>query len=94
MKSIYSLCIGISQENEGEFVATCESTHKGVQTQRRRVFWKQNPLTARPKRDGGRWGVAQACNCRSILDAIASLIEAQRSDLAMVLIEQELNFQT
>ena len=42
----------------------------------------------------GRWGVAQACDCRSILDAIATLIEAQRPDLAMVLIEQELNSQT
>jgi len=73
---------------------TCESTPKGVQTQRRRVFWKQNPLTARPKRDGGRWGVVQGCNCRSILDAIAMLIEAQRPDLAMVLIEQELNSRT
>ena len=40
------------------------------------------------------WGVAQGCNCRSILDAIAMLIEAQRPDLAMVLIEQELNSQT
>ena len=46
------------------------------------------------KRQSGRWGVAQACNCRLILDAIASLIEAQRPDLAMVLIEQELNSQT
>tara|TARA_B100000925_G_scaffold285940_1_gene262964 strand:+ start:340 stop:501 length:162 start_codon:yes stop_codon:yes gene_type:complete len=44
--------------------------------------------------DGGRRGVAQACNCHSILDAIASLIEAQRIDLAMDLIEKELNFQT
>ena len=42
----------------------------------------------------GRWGVAQACNCRSILDAIAMLIEAQRSGLAMILIEHELNPQT
>ena len=42
----------------------------------------------------GHWGVAQGCNCRSILDAIATLIEAQRSDLAMALIEQELNSQT
>lgn len=42
---------------------------------------------------GGRWGVAQTCSCRSILDVIATLIEAQRTDLAMVLIEQELNFQ-
>ena len=40
---------------------------------------------------GGRWGVAQACNCHSILDAIASLIEAQRPDLVLVLIEQELD---
>ena len=44
--------------------------------------------------DGGRWGVAQGCNCCSILDAIATLIEAQRPDLAMILIEQELNSQT
>jgi len=42
----------------------------------------------------GRWGVAQGCDCRSILDAIAMLIEGQRPDLAMVLIEQELNSQT
>jgi len=37
-----------------------------------------------------RWGVAQGCNCRSILDAIALLIEAQRPDLAMILVKQEL----
>jgi acyl-CoA reductase-like NAD-dependent aldehyde dehydrogenase len=43
------------------------------------------------KRQSGRWGVAQPCNYRSILDAIASLLEAHRPDLAMVLIEQELN---
>jgi hypothetical protein len=43
------------------------------------------------KRQSGRWGVAHGCNCHSILDAIASLIEAQRPDLAMVLIEQELD---
>ena len=42
---------------------------------------------------GGRWGVAQGCNCRSILDVIATLIEAQRPDLAMVLIEGEMNSQ-
>ena len=42
----------------------------------------------------GRWGVAQGCNCRSILDVIATLIEAQRHDLALVLIEQELYYQT
>ncbi len=58
------------------------------------MFFSTKPHTARPKRDGGRWGVAQACNCRSILDAIASLLEAQRPDLALVLIEKELNAQT
>ena len=46
------------------------------------------------KRQSGRWGVAQDCNCRPILDAIASLIRAQRPELAMLLIEQELNSQT
>ena len=43
---------------------------------------------------GGRWGVAQGCDCRSILDAIGTLIEAQRPDLAMILVKQELNSQT
>ena len=38
-------------------ILPCESTPKGVQTQRGRVFRKQNPHTARPKRDGGRWGI-------------------------------------
>ena len=34
----------------------------------------------------GRWGVAQTCNCRPILDAIATLIEIERPDLALALI--------
>jgi len=46
------------------------------------------------ERQSGRWGVAQGCNCRSILDAIGTLIQAQRPDLAMVVIEEELNPQT
>jgi hypothetical protein len=46
------------------------------------------------KRQSGRWGVAQACNCQSILDAIATLIHAQRTDLAIIVIENELNSQT
>ena len=58
------------------------------------LFDEKNPQTARPERDGGRWGVVQGCNCRLILDAIASLIEAQRLELAMALIAQELNSQT
>ncbi|MDA7463834.1 hypothetical protein N8996_03500 [Candidatus Poseidonia alphae] len=48
----------------------------------------------RPSRGFESWGVAQACNCRFILYAIATLIKAQRPDLAMALIEQELNPQT
>jgi len=40
----------------------------------------------------GRWGVAQDCNCRQILAAIAMLIEAQRPDLAMILVENELDY--
>jgi len=55
---------------------------------------KKHPQLVRPKGDGGRWGVAQGCDCRSILVAIATLIGAHRPDLAMVLIEQELNPQT
>jgi len=43
--------------------------------------------------NGRRWGVAQGCKCQSILDAIATLIEGQRPDLALDLIEQELNSQ-
>jgi hypothetical protein len=46
------------------------------------------------KRDGGRWGVAPPCKCRTILDVIATLIEAQHPDLPMVLIRNELNSQT
>lgn len=49
---------------------------------------KKHPQLVRPKGDGGRWGVAQACNCRSILDVIATLIEAQRPDLALLIVEQ------
>jgi hypothetical protein len=42
-------------------------------------------VTARNKeRQSGRWGVAQACKC-------GPLLEAQHPDLAIVLIEQELN---
>jgi len=41
------------------------------------------------ERQSGRWGVAQGCDCRSILDAISTLIQAQRPDLAMIIIEQE-----
>ena len=39
-------------------------------------------------------GVAQACNCRPILESIAMLIGVQRPDLATVLIEHEFNSQT
>jgi len=65
----------------------CESEPSGVWTPKSAIVGLQAILH-------GRWGVAQGCDCRSILDAIAMLIKAQRSDLAMVLIEQELNSQT
>jgi len=63
-------------------------------TQRHREFRKKKPVHYEAKKDGGRWGVAQGCDCRSILDAIAMLIEAQRPELAVVLIEHEMNSQT
>lgn len=58
-----------------------------------------NPLLSEPVdvqtfESVGHWGVVQPCSCHSILDAIASLLEGQRPDLAMVLIDQELNSQT
>ena len=71
----------------------CESTPKGVQTQRRRGFWKQNPHTARPKRDGGRWGVVPASEHQEILIALASLIRAQRYDMALTILDSEINCQ-
>jgi len=65
---------------------SCESEPKGLQTQRHREFRKENPYTARPKRDGGRWGVAPASEHQEILVALASLIRAQRYDLALIII--------
>ena len=44
--------------------------------------------------DGGRWGVVPASEHQEILVALASLIRPQRLDLAMLLIEHELNSQT
>jgi hypothetical protein len=58
------------------------------------LFLEQNPRAARPKRDGGRWGVVHGRNCRAMLDMIVTLIEAQRPELALVLIDNELNSQT
>ena len=56
------------------------------------------PVTKRPRflQKEAKWtlGSGQGCNCRPILKAIASLIEVQRPDLAIVLIEQELYYQT
>ena len=71
-------------------MVACESKPKGVQTQRRRVFLKQNPHTARPKRDGGRWGVVPASEHQEILVALASLIRAQRYDMALTILDNEL----
>jgi hypothetical protein len=67
------------------------------------MLWRRNPVEKEaliwtPKRATvrlqailhGRWGVAQGCNCRSILETIVTLIEAQRPELALVLIEEDL----
>ena len=54
------------------------------------MIQKQNYRVLEAGVGGGRWGVGQVCNCRPILDAIASLIEAQRLDLVIALIEEEL----
>ena len=47
----------IFNQSNGIELTLCESTPKGVQTQRRRGFWRRNTRTARLKRDGGRWGI-------------------------------------
>ena len=69
----------------------CESTPKGVQTQQRRVFWKHKTHTAWPKRDGGRWGVVPASEHQEILVALASLIRAQRYEMALTILDNELS---
>jgi len=56
-------------------------------------FLTTKPAHCEAKRGWWTLGSRQGCNCRSILDAIAMLIEAQRPGLAMHLIEQELNSQ-
>ena len=50
-------------------------------------FFQQKPTASRPKRDGGRWGVVPASEHQEILVALASLIRAQRYDLALKLID-------
>ena len=77
---------------ESDLDGACESKPKGVQTQRRRVFRKQNPLTAGPKRDGGRWGVVPASEHLEILLALASLIRAQRYEMALTILDDEITF--
>ena len=67
-----------------------ESTPEGVQTQRRRVFLKQKPPTARPKMDGGRWGVGINAETRELLVAISSLIRCGRVKQALSIIDNEL----
>ena len=60
-----------------------------------RTVWHSPPNRGFGLSEGsGRWGVAQGCDCRTVLEVIAMLIEVRRSDLALVLIEHELNSQT
>ena len=41
--------------------------------------------------DGGRWGVAQACGHLEIFNAVASLICANRYDMALSILENEID---
>ena len=51
---------------------------------------QQKPHTARPKRDGGRWGVVPASQHQEIPVALASLIRAERCGMALDIIVEEL----
>ena len=62
-----------------------------VQTQKLPIFWQQKPLTERPKKDGGRWGVVPASEHHEILIALASLIRAQRYEMALTILDNELS---
>ena len=53
-------------------------------------FSQQNPRTARLKKDGGRWGVVPASEHQGILVALASLIRAQRYEMALTILDNEL----
>ena len=44
--------------------------------------------TSIKKGQSGRWGVVQGCNCQHILSAIASLIRAQRCEMALLILEE------
>ncbi|MGB2053584.1 MAG: hypothetical protein ACPHXY_07305, partial [Poseidonia sp.] len=39
-------------------------------------------------RQSGRWGVGKGCNCQHMLSAIASLIRAQRYEMALLILEE------
>ena len=54
------------------------------------MFLTTNQRTARPKGDGGRWGVVPASEHQEILVALASLIRAQRYEMALAILDNEL----
>jgi hypothetical protein len=45
-------------------------------------------LSKPPLRSFKTWGVGQRCNCQHMLSAIASLIRAQRYEVALLLLEE------
>ena len=51
---------------------------------------KKHPQLVRPKGDGGRWGVVPASEHQEILVALASLIRAQRYEMALAILDNEL----
>jgi len=50
----------------------------------------QSGRRCKEMRQSGRWGVAHDCNCQHMLSAIASLIRAQRYDMALIILEKEI----
>ena len=53
-------------------------------------FDDKNRTLQGQKRDGGRWGVVPASRYQEIHIALASLIRAQRYDLALTILDDEL----
>ena len=44
--------------------------------------------TSIKKGQSGRWGVGKGCNCQHMLSARASLIRAQRYEMALLILEE------
>jgi len=54
------------------------------------VFLETTLAACKSKTGGGRWGVVPASQHQEILIALASLIRAQRYDMALAILDNEL----